>query len=764
MSKKLLILLFTVVTTLSFAQSNIAWKFVNDNKLNISAKQKNKIYSENQKLVYFDAFEFKKSLLNVTAKSLSNKGKEIVLPNVIGEMERFSVWESSNFDAELQAKFPEIRAYVGRGITDPTATLYFSFSPSGIQTMVMRAGEGSEFIESYANDNFTYVVFDSKTRIKENSTFQCTTKGDSLAKELTTATNRYAKAAGTSSLRTFRLALSCTGEYAQFFGGTVSGALAGMNATMSRCNGIFEKDLAVKLVLIGNNESIIYTNPAADPYSDAVIGVDDANSSNTNGWGLQLQNNLTATIGNSAYDVGHLFGASGGGGNSGCIGCVCNNDTLSTLDFNKGSAYTSPLNGIPQGDTFDIDVVIHEFGHQLGASHTHTYSYEGSEAQVEPGSGSTIMSYAGITGFATDVQNHSDDFFAYVSINQIQNVLAVKTCPVLTPYTNSKPVVSAGTDYIIPKGTAFILTGMATDTDGDAMTYIWEENDVGTSATVGSSSKVSSTKAEGPNFRTFTPITTPVRYLPSLSHVLANELSNPANWEAVYSGATARLFNFAFTARDNHVGCGQTATDFMKVTMDLKKGPFVVMSQTSAVTYAAGSTQTVKWNVAGTNGLTGASTVDIYLSTNVNGDNTTFTLIKAGATNNGTTSVVLPDMSTGSTACRFMVKASNNIFYSVNMTNFTITPNLAVDDFVIQNFELYPNPNNGSFKLQFDNPTSKEILVNVFDIRGRKIFESNYANQTTFNETIQLNAVETGMYLVSVSSGNQKVVKKIIVE
>jgi hypothetical protein len=193
------------------------------------------------------------------------------------------------------------------------------------------------------------------------------------------------------SYKTMRLALSCVGEYGAYFGGTVAGALGGMNATMTRVNGVMEKDLALHLNIIANNNLVVFTNAGTDPYSNGATG-----SGGT--WNAELQNTLTSVIGDANYDIGHLFGASGGGGNAGCIGCVC-------VDGNKGSAFTSPSNNIPAGDTFDIDYVVHEMGHQLGGTHSFSHQSEGSGTNVEPGSGSSIMGYAGITSY--DVQNNS---------------------------------------------------------------------------------------------------------------------------------------------------------------------------------------------------------------------------------------------------------------------------------------------------------------------------------------------------------------------
>ncbi|MGG7036432.1 MAG: T9SS type A sorting domain-containing protein, partial [Flavobacterium sp.] len=162
--------------------------------------------------------------------------------------------------------------------------------------------------------------------------------------------------------------------------------------------------------------------------------------------------------------------------------------------------------------------------------------------------------------------------------------------------------------------------------------------------------------------------------------------------------------------------------------------------------------------------LAGASTVDILFSTNVNGDETTFTTIASGLPNNGTAAVTIPSTNINFSACRFMVKASGNIFFAVNSRNFAISANLTVNDFEFQNFTLYPNPSNGNFIIQFEDPSVNELKINIVDIRGRKIYENKFTNQTVFRENIQLKEAEAGVYLVIVSDGNRKMVKRIIVE
>jgi hypothetical protein len=275
-------------------------------------------------------------------------------------------------------------------------------------------------MEPYSNDHAIYAVYKSH-REKGNLPWTCTTTEKQMVSKINAQLSFTTLSAGTSTgqLKTMRLAQSCNAEYSNYFGATSSSqvalVLAAYNATLTRCNGVYEKDLALHLNLIANTTAVIYYNPATDPYS-----------TNLSSWNNQLQTTLTSVIGEANYDIGHMFGATGGGGNAGCIGCVCVNGS-------KGSGITSPADGIPQGDNFDIDYVVHEVGHQLGANHTFSMSLEGTGQNKEVGSGITIMGYAGIT--SQDVAPHSIDIFHETSIAQIQANLGNKTCPISTNIT-----------------------------------------------------------------------------------------------------------------------------------------------------------------------------------------------------------------------------------------------------------------------------------------------------------------------------------------
>jgi subtilisin-like proprotein convertase family protein len=658
MNKLLLCLGVFVVGFMGYSQGKSPWV-----SANYSQRQQNESELDRKLIFKLNEVEFKESLVPLRSKTLKAKGISVTIPNSEGEMEQFVVVESSNFAPELQAQYPEIRAYSGTGITDPTASICFSVSPNGIQTMVLRGDSGSEFIEPSTDDKSMYVVLTSKNRDKSTLPLTCKTVDIALNKELVKKTSQIKSNNGV--FKTMRLALSCTGEYATYFGGTVAGALAGMNATMTRVNGVFNKDLALKLEIIAGNSALIYTNSATDPYSDYKI--DDPTNVITDGsegaWNLELQSTLTTTIGNSNYDIGHLFANSGGGGDAGCIGCVCVNPTASD-PYGKGSGYTSPSNGIPQGDGFDIDYVVHEMGHQLGANHTFSFIYEGDGFGVEPGSGSTIMGYAGIS-HGYDVQNQSDDYFSYVSILQIQNNLVSK-CSVNTALINQTPTVNAGSDYTIPKSTAFVLNGVASDPNGDALTYCWEQNDPAGSSEINGNSLAYAAKPNGPNFRSFAPSNSTNRYFPALSRVVAGQLTS--SWESVSS--VGRNLNFVFTARDNAtLGSGQTNSDAMVVTVDGSKGPFAVTSQNAADgIWDLGFSQVINWSVNGTSSLSGSANVNIKLSTD---GGLTFPIILASNTpNDGLEVITAPTIAAKN--CRVLVEPTGNVFYAVNNAPFAI--------------------------------------------------------------------------------------------
>lgn len=657
MNKKLLLTVLSIFTfTAVFSQNDKIWvsKTSKDVKsINKTVLREN--FPDQFKLFQLNVNELKQNLYQAEDRFIKNpKTVVISIPNSDGQFESYRMYEASNFDKELQVQFPEIRSYVGVGVDNKNCTLRLSVSPSGIQTMTIKPNGQSEFIEAYSSDNTVYAVYSAKSR-KGKLPFTCSTDETTFANKIASKTSSVNKSS-LNQVLVFRLALSCTAEYANYFGATsaaqVGNVLTAFNNTMTRVNGVFEKDFCIHMNIITQSSNVIYYNAASDPYSPA------ANMAN---WNAQLQSTLTSVIGESNYDVGHLFGATGGGGNAGCIGCVCD-------DGQKGSGITSPANGVPAGDTFDIDYVAHELGHQFGANHTFSHNVEGSGVNMEPGSGSTIMGYAGIT--SQDVQPNSDPYFHIGSIDQVQTNMEGKTCPVRNAISNNTPTVSGGLDYTIPKSTPFILTAVGSDPDaGNALTYCWEQIDVATTQT-GAASAASATKTGGPTFRSYNPTSVSYRYFPRIQSVIANSATTAGTDITVEAlSSVARDLNFAVTVRDNVAGFGLTELDVVKLTVNATAGPFAVTAPNTAVSWQAGSNQTVTWNVAGTTANNvNTPTVDIFLSTD--GGNTYPILLASNVPNDGSETILVPN-NTGTTN-RIMVKGYNHVFFDISNANFTI--------------------------------------------------------------------------------------------
>ncbi|AZB11460.1 T9SS C-terminal target domain-containing protein [Chryseobacterium sp. G0162] len=742
MKKQLLMMGMLALSGVSFAQTDRVWSR--------KAQQSSSSVLENMKSIddprifHLDINGLKSALTRTPKRATEKSSVIISLPNSSGKMERFTVKENSNLDPELAAQYPDIKSYIGQGVEDKTSTVYFSISPLGLSSMEIYGDKSAVFIEPYTKDLSTYAVYKRSDRKNDLNDFEC--KVLESAQKGTSHVNT-AKNADDAVLRTYRLALSCTGEYATYFGGTKAQALAAMNNTLTRVNGIFENDFAARMVLIPNNDSIIYTDANTDPFSP---------SDKMNKWNFELMNDLNSKIGNANFDIGHLFGATGGGGNAGCIGCICSDD-MSTYNYMgttypenyKGSGYTSPSNGIPSGDTFDIDFVAHEMGHQFGGNHTFSYTTQVGLQPVEPGSGSTIMGYAGVSPY--NVQQNSNPFFHARSIEQITNTIKATTCSVNTPTGNSIPTANAGADYTIPKSTPFVLTGSGTDVDGDSLTYIWEQMDNGTSSQTGSNSVATATKTAGPTFRSWVPTASPIRYFPKMASILKGSTETRGEEIRVEAlSSVSRDLNFRFTVRDNKLGGAGNNSDDAKITVNALAGPFLITSQNDAVSYVGGTSQTVTWDVAGTtsNNINTAN-VDILWSTD-NGD--TWTTLLAATPNDGSEAVLIPDVATNSG--RIMVKGSNHIFFDVNNANISVTTSeLSTSETQLKGsteIKLYPNPVKDILTLS--NTGSERFKI--YDMSGKLVIEGSLQNGT-----VNVSRLVKGNYVIQIEKFSKMFIK-----
>jgi len=824
---------------------------------------------------------------NATSSSLI-----IPFPDANGKMQRYYIYESSVMEPELAAKNPEIQSYVGKGIDDPTASIHLTTTIFGLHTMTLSVN-GTFYIDPYTKDLNNYVVYNKKNVVTKNR-MTCL-----FSEEDTELAGKPAPQFGNQILasdgkfRTYRLAMACTIEYAAEHitaagaqNGTVEQkkdvVLAAMNVTVARVNSVYERDMSLRMVLVGTNKSIIF--------------VDSDNFENDNAEILigQSQSTISALIGSNNYDIGHTV-STGGGGLAG-LGVVCNANT-------KASGITGSPS--PVGDPFDIDYVAHEIGHQFGANHTFAgtggscgvpadgTSNASAASAMEPGSGSTIMAYAGIC--SNNIQRNSDAYFHYRSIQQMVTVVN-NACVAGVVNGNTPPVIAPIATYVIPKGTPFSLTGSATDANGDTLTYCWEQ----TNAAI--QNPLPTGTNSGPNFRSFPPTASPKRHFPSLETLA----SGGSPYEVLPTGL--KSMSFALTVRDNRSpNGGQTSTLSTNVTTNTATGPFIVTSQNAeGISWLPGSQQTITWNVAGTSGAP-INTANVKISLSTDGGQSYGTVLVASTPNNGSYTFNVPAVN--APFCRIMIEAIGGIYFAVNTTTFaigfsvvttcntysnntplaipesgsyattginvpagvnmsyvkvginathpyimdmdiavlspsgtqvsiwgnecgsqdnlnatfsdagsaiscasptvgTIKPTEALsaiapgsgsgvwtlgvrdlyqgdsgtlnswnvqicsqvitplsnETFGLQEFKIHPNPNNGFFNVEFNSNSNSDITVGVYDLRGRLIMNKTYANTGRFSENLQLQNVQSGIYLVTVQDGNTKETKKIIVE
>ncbi|MCF8238495.1 MAG: proprotein convertase P-domain-containing protein [Saprospiraceae bacterium] len=572
----------------------------------------------------------------------SGKDLLISLPDPQGGFHDFVVTISQVMHPDLAAKFPEIRSYVGYDPDFPARWVHMDLGPKGFHAMITCPGQDVVLVDPLDRQTgkgpyLAYAKSDYQPAGK--TSFSCLTETDSGVSETTGGRGSVVD----ETLRTYRLALACTGEYATFHGGTKAQALAAMVVTINRINGLYEREFGVWLELIANNDKIIYLDAATDPF----------NNSNLSQILGENQTNTDNVIGSANYDMGHVFGTAGGG--LATLNSPCNNS-------NKARAGTGL--GNPVGDVFDVDYVAHEMGHQFGCDHTFNNDCSGNRNNStawEPGSGSTIMGYTGIC--APNIQDDSDPYFHGGSLNQARMFTTEEggnNCPVKWVSGNQLPSVEAGQSYLIPRSTPFELTAVGSDPDGDILTYTWEQFD---NEIADMPPKIDN--VAGPMFKSVLPDTLPTRTFPALNSILNNFNTS---WEVL--PAVSRTLNFRVTARDNHPGHGLYAQDATVVNVDENAGPFVVTNPNSLFPpWYVGDTVNITWNVANTDlAPISCSEVDILLS--LDGGYTWPIVLGKNETNDGLHTIVVPFAL--SKKCRVKIKSVGNIFFDVSNVNFAI--------------------------------------------------------------------------------------------
>ncbi|WP_298534301.1 fibronectin type III domain-containing protein [uncultured Algibacter sp.] len=721
---------------MSNSQSGPWEKASNSSKVSYG-KTKSSIYS-----LRVDDFEQK--LKKITA---SNPEK-ISFPTEDGQSLEFMLYETKVMHPLLENKFPHIKSFKGVSTSPSKKTIAFTYSSKTGFYGVFESNiyEKTE-IKPLSNSLYEFTITSSQ---ENDAPFSCET--EDYVRNQFSGGGVFDRNVDDGNLRRYRLALSVSGDYSQVFldGSETNDSerkakvLQAMVGSVNRLNGIFERDFGITMQLIPNSDLLIYLDPLRDPYTTG---------SSLRG---QLVSTLNATMSNDDYDVGHLFHKESNRkyGNAGCIACVCK-------DGEKGQAYS--VHGSPDSDDMNL-LAAHEFGHQFGAYHTQSSSNcrSGINSEVEPGSGSTIMSYAGIC--PPNVQSGADDYFNYTSIRDVANwTINNSSCAELIPTSNSAPVIIQGMDYSIPRSTPFVLEGRATDVDGNEMlTYCWEQND---NENPGNSFTPRPTNVVGPMFRSLPPSSSNKRYFPNLDDVLINNLT--PTWEVLPS--VSRTLNFVMTVRDNDVSGGQTVSDAIAINVEGSAGPFNVTSQTeNSEVWTVGDLVTVNWNVAGTDSSPiNTSQVEIFLSTD-GGQSFPNSLIVTD--NDGTETFNLPDVDASSNA-RLMVKAVNNVFFAVNQVDFTIQKS----EYVILSNEPYIDAcssGNAVFNVEYKTflTFDEEVIVSDSNLPdgtsasfSQDTFNGTNTEGSNFVVTVSgLDNLDSGDYSFTVEGISESNIKKNI--
>lgn len=673
------------------------------------------------------------------------------LPAPDGTLQLFRVWQAPVMAPALEARYSNIRTFAATSVAHPSVSARLDWTEKGFHAMVYD-NSGTWFVDPYSNieDGF-YVSYFKKDFIKPlNERAICEVPDEYEPDGGQGADPEIMEKINGGQKKTYRLALSCTGEYAAAVTGgnpTKPAVLAAMVTSVNRVTGVYERELAVSLQLIGNTDTLIFLNGATDSFSNGSGGTMLG----------QNQNLIDDVIGTSNYDIGHVF-STGGGGIAG-LGVVCNNNS-------KARGVTGLPN--PVGDPFDIDYVAHEMGHQFSGSHTFNASSGScggngsSQSAYEPGSGSTIQAYAGICG-ANDLQNHSDAYFHARSLDQISTYITTGTggtCPVTVSTGNDIPQLPAfAATYAIPHLTPFeLIAPEAIDPDHDELTYCWEQWNRGDFT-----QSFANTRRFGPIFRSFLPDTSRTRIFPTRNRMLANIAS--------YLGEklpdTARILYFRLTARDikNGIGSFNFATDTVTLNVVYTgTSPFRVTSHNSGpLNWTGNTTETITWDVSSTDQApVSAANVNIYLS--ADSGLTWPYLLAANVPNDGSQDITVPNINVTGKA-RIKVKGAGNVFFDVNDVFFSITQDQSA---VVKEpgwgaaLELYPVPASSSLYIGMKGLT-KALKGRITNSLGQTAWNGSVGNGRT---DVDVSSWAKGVYFLQLSneSGSERLARRIVVQ
>lgn len=580
-------------------------------------------------------------------------GKTILLPDPQGQMRLFQVQWAPAAEEPVYQRFPFLGTYRIHDPADPTVQGRIDHTLAGFHAMYFD-GPRTVMIDPVWRDRTdTYAVYFKDNYWPEDHpaiTFECGNHEGQDPEEIEWSLEEDAvslRADGAPvTLLKYRIAIATTGEYSQYHGGTKPLVMSELITVVNRMNSVMERDMGLTLVLVGDNDKIIYLDPQTDGFTNGETGL--------------MINEVTARIGQwikfDDYEIGHVFGvATNGNVGLAQLGCVC------TPSKARGVSGLF----VPKFDPFYINVVAHEIGHQYAATHSFNKCINESPGTGwEPGGGSTIMSYSGSCG-TNSMQNNAHDYYHGGSLRQMRNFVrqdAGSECPERISTVNTEPVVTLPytNGFVIPISTPFRLEASATDGEGDVMSYCWEGMDVGPISDAGSP------QLESPLFRSWPPTPDSFRYFPRIS-LVAQKIYNKFEHLPDYT----RELNFRVTVRDNHPLAGGVTQQDVRFSATEQAGPFQVLSFQQPDSVRQGDYVEIRWDVANTDQApVSCKQVNIRMSTD--GGLTFPWLLAEQVPNEGSFFVTIPTVVT--TAARVMVEAADNVFYQMSAANLRVIP------------------------------------------------------------------------------------------
>lgn len=571
---------------------------------------------------------------NLNSQDVSEQCIDIPMPD--GSEECFFVHKSSIIPESLKTNRPDIKSYKGYSLHNPKARVHFVQTNDDFH-LIGDSDEGTFFIDQFKEGaNKHYLSFFAKDEVIPAFSCSAVEQAENVRPNEEQIQNRLLATSWGTELRKLRATIMWTPSHVATYGNDTTAIINRDVEIINDMNFVLERDLCVTFELAEHPERLIFPDEATNPYD----GLGSAT-------GI-----INGLIGAENYEIGHVI--NGGGGGVSYLGVTCGGAKAGTQSSNSHW------------------VIVHEWGHNMGAGHTFNYCPDWGGAGIEPGAGNSIMSYGGtgVCGAGHQVPGGRINYFHSISVEAMYNRVFLNTnCAETIATGNTPPTITMPTGgFTIPQLTPFALTGAATDTeDNSNLTYAWEQYQWG------ANSHPASPSSTDPIFRMYPFSASPTRIVPQMESII-----NGYNVGEVLPDVS-RTLNFRLSVRDNHLNGSGIAFDNVEFFVEESAGPFLVDFPNESTTLGSvGQTRTITWDVANTDiAPVNCTMVDILLSTD--GGYTYPITLATNENNDGSADITIPDAI--GTQNRIKIQAVDNVFFDISDNDFEIVA-ADVNDFV----------------------------------------------------------------------------------